>query len=274
MAPDANEALGFTDLTLGYNSHPAVHHLSGSLKRGSLTAIIGANGSGKSTLMKAMIGMLKPMSGSVARAPGQTIAYLPQQTELDRHFPARVIDLVSLGLWNRRGLLGRHGREDKERVQEAIDTVGLSGFEHRVLGTLSGGQLQRALFARVLVQDADLILLDEPFNAIDTRTLTDLIVLIGRWHAEGRTIAVVVHDHALVRAHFPESLLLARELVAWGDTAEVLSAGNLDRASHFRETWDENAPWCDLDATDLPAWRGHDGHDDARAGHEAQRHRA
>jgi len=274
MAPEANNALVFTDLTLGYNSHPAVHHLSGKLKRGSLTAIIGANGSGKSTLMKAMIGMLRPMSGSVTRAPGQTIAYLPQQTELDRHFPARVIDLVSLGLWNRRGLLGRHKREDKARVQKAIDTVGLSGFEHRVLNTLSGGQLQRALFARVLVQDADLILLDEPFNAIDTRTLTDLIVLIGRWHREGRTIAVVVHDHELVRAHFPESLLLARELVAWGDTADVLSAGNLDRASHFRETWDEHAPWCEINPAALPELHDQTGQTDAHADHNAERHRA
>ena len=264
MAPDANDALVFSDLTLGYNSHPAVHHLSGRLKKGSLTAIIGANGSGKSTLMKAMIGMLRPMSGSVTRAPDQTIAYLAQQTELDRHFPARVVDLVSLGLWNRRGLLGRHRREDKARVQNAIDTVGLTGFEHRVLDTLSGGQLQRALFARVLVQDAQLILLDEPFNAIDTRTLTDLIVLIGRWHSEGRTIAVVVHDHELVRAHFPQSLLLARELIAWGNTADVLSAGNLDRASHFRETWDESAPWCDLDVAGLPNLDGQ----------QAERHRA
>lgn len=274
MTPEANEALRFTDLTLGYNSHPAVHHLSGSLRKGSLTAIIGANGSGKSTLMKAMIGMLKPMSGAVTRSPGQTIAYLPQQTELDRHFPARVIDLVSLGLWNRRGLLGRHSREDRQRVLQAIGTVGLSGFEHRVLDTLSGGQLQRALFARVLVQDADLILLDEPFNAIDTRTLTDLIVLIGRWHREGRTVAVIVHDHELVRAHFPESLLLARELIAWGATADVLSAGNLDRASHFRETWDESAPWCDLDTDEPPDWPGRDGQAASHVGDNAARHQA
>ena len=159
-------------------------------------------------------------------------------------------------------------------MQKAIDTVGLTGFEHRVLDTLSGGQLQRALFARVLVQDADLILLDEPFNAIDARTLTDLIALIGRWHKEGRTIAVVVHDHELVRAHFPESLLIARELVAWGPTAEVLNPVNLERARHFRETWDDNAPWCELDISDPPNWRGPhvnvQPHAHLDAGHEAE----
>ena len=103
--------------------------------------------------------------------------------------------------------------------------VGLDGFENRPIDTLSGGQLQRALFARVLVQDADLILLDEPFNAIDAKTVGDLIALIKRWHGESRTVMVVVHDLDLVREHFPETLLLARQPVAWGATSETLQAG-------------------------------------------------
>jgi zinc/manganese transport system ATP-binding protein len=256
MASQNQDALTFKDVTLGYHSHPAVHHLSGSLNKGALTAIIGANGSGKSTLMKGITGMLKPMTGAIDIAPDQTIAYLPQQSELDRHFPARVIDLVSLGLWSTRGLLGRHTRADRARLFAALDTVGLNGFECRALDTLSGGQLQRALFARVLVQNANLILLDEPFNAIDAKTLADLIGLIGHWHAEGRTVVVVVHDHDLVRAHFPDTMLLARELVAWGETRLVLAGNNLARAREFRETWDENAPWCDLDDADPPNWQG------------------
>ncbi|MBN9269462.1 MAG: metal ABC transporter ATP-binding protein, partial [Mesorhizobium sp.] len=180
--------LTFRDLTLGYGSHPAVHHLDGAVRKGSLTAIVGANGSGKSTLMKGVVGMLKPMAGGIDKAAGTRIAYLPQQSELDRSFPARVVDLVSLGLWPRRGLLGRHTKEDRAAVTSALQAVGLEGFETRPLDTLSGGQLQRALFARVLVQDADLILLDEPFNAIDARTVIDLVALIKRWHAEGRTV--------------------------------------------------------------------------------------
>jgi zinc/manganese transport system ATP-binding protein len=152
--------LTFSDLTLGYNSHPAIHHLDGTIRQGSLTAVVGANGSGKSTLMKGIVGVLKPMAGMVVRAPGVRAAYLPQQSELDRSFPARVVDLVSLGLWPRRGLLGRYTREDRDSVSQALMAVGLGGFEKRPIDTLSGGQLQRTLFARVLLQDADLILLD------------------------------------------------------------------------------------------------------------------
>src|SRR3954469_16397813 len=154
----------FDNLTLGYSRHPAVHHLSGRVATGSLTAVVGANGSGKSTLMKGIVGVLKPMAGEVIRASGVRAAYLPQQSELDRSFPARVVDLVSLGLWPRRGLLGRYTREDRRSVSQALMAVGLGGFEKRPIDTLSGGQLQRTLFALVLLQDADLILLDEPFN--------------------------------------------------------------------------------------------------------------
>lgn len=259
----------FRDLTLGYNSHPAVHHLNGAVARGSLTAVVGANGSGKSTLLKGIVGVLKPMAGACTVAPEVSLAYLPQQSELDRTFPARVIDLVSLGLWPRRGLLGRHRPEDRTAVAKALMAVGLEGFEKRPIETLSGGQLQRALFARVLVQDADLILLDEPFNAVDTRTVTDLVGLIKRWHGERRTVLVVVHDLDLVRQHFPEALLIARRPVAWGDARATLAAANLLRARQFHEAWDEDAPWCAPDAHghghahggDHPHTHNHDHHD-------------
>ncbi len=237
--------LGFRDLTLGYDGHPAVHHLDGEVRRGSLTAIVGANGSGKSTLLKGIVGMLRPLTGAVLRDPSLTIAYLPQLSELDRTFPARVIDLVALGLWPRRGLFRRHHTEDRQALERALDAVGLAGFERRPIDSLSGGQLQRALFARLLVQDAELILLDEPFNAIDARTVRDLIALIHRWHGETRTIMVVVHDLDLVRESFPEALLLAREPVAWGPTVEALSAENLLAARRFHDRWDDAAPWCE-----------------------------
>lgn len=170
--------------------------------------------------------------------------YLPQRSELDQSFPARVVDLVSLGLWPRRGLLRRHRAEDRRVVEGALTAVGLDGFEARALDSLSGGQLQRALFARVLVQDAQVILLDEPFNAVDERTVADLMVLIRQWHGQGRTILVVVHDHELVQQHFPETLLLARKPVAWGETHQTLQTHNLARARNFDEAWDEDAAWC------------------------------
>lgn len=238
-------SLAFQDLTLGYQGHPAVHHLDGEVARGALLAIVGPNGSGKSTLMKGIAGALQPMAGAVRRLPGQRMAYLPQRSEIDRSFPASVAELVSLGLWPQRGLLGRHNAEDRRCVAAALVSVGLGGFERRPIDTLSGGQFQRALFARVLVQDAELILLDEPFNAVDTRTVDDLLALIGGWHAEQRTVLAVLHDLSLVRAHFPQTLLLARRAVAWGPTGQVLSADNLSRARHFDEAWSDDAPWCE-----------------------------
>ncbi len=240
-------ALTFNNLTLGYQSHPAVHHLSGKIKKGSLTAIVGANGSGKSTLLRGIMGINKPMSGSFEIDSDQTLAYLPQRAQVDQSFPASVLELVALGLWSKRGLLGRFTKEDMQTLYQAIQAVGLEGFEKRNISTLSGGQLQRALFARVIVQDANLILLDEPFSAIDTKTVSDLLSLIANWHKQGRTIIIVAHDIQLIKAHFPETLLLARDAIAWGKTKEVLTPKNLSLAQNFDENWDENAPWCETD---------------------------
>jgi zinc/manganese transport system ATP-binding protein len=243
--------LRFDDLTLGYSGHAAVHHLSGDVAKGSLTAVVGANGSGKSTLLKGVAGLLKPLSGSVSGNHAR-LAYLPQLSELDRSFPARVIDLVSLGLWQKRGLLGRVSRQDRSDLATCLERVGLSGFEERALDSLSGGQFQRALFARMMLQDADLILLDEPFNAIDTRTVSDLAEIIRQWSLEGRTVLCVLHDLELVRRRFGRTLLLARSLVAWGETADVLTEENLAKARRFDEPWDERADWC-MDQSAAPA---------------------
>lgn len=236
--------LRFDDLTLGYGPHPAVHGLSGSIDHGSLLALIGPNGSGKSTLLKGIMGSLKPMSGACVHAECCRVAYLPQQAELDRTFPATVFDVVKLGLWPKRGLLKRITSEDRADIAQALQAVGMGGFEKRTIDTLSGGQLQRALFARVLLQNADLILLDEPFNAIDTKTVDDLIALLHRWHGEKRTVIAVIHDLELVREHFPQAMLLSREPIAWGATEDVVRPENLLKARSFRAGWDDDAPWC------------------------------
>ncbi|HHY48231.1 MAG TPA: ABC transporter ATP-binding protein [Alphaproteobacteria bacterium] len=235
------------DLTLGYDGHPAVHHLEGSFTAGSLTAVVGPNGSGKSTLLRGLMGALPPLGGRIEHAhrPERDIAYLPQSAEIDRSFPAPVADLVALGFWTTRGSLAAITAADRRRLADALEAVGLAGFAGRGLDTLSGGQLQRALFARVMVQDAPVILLDEPFAAVDERTVGDLVGIVKRWHGEGRTVIVVLHDLALVRRIFPETLLLAREPIAWGPTAAVLTADNLRRARHMNEAWDERAPWHD-----------------------------
>ena len=246
-------AIRLEDLTLGYDGHPAVHHLSGSFAAGSLTAIVGPNGSGKSTLLKGITGTLEPLGGKIVRQ-GE-IAYLPQSAEIDKSFPADVSELIGLGLWKRRGVFGGLRAEDREQMAAALRAVGLDGFARRPIDTLSGGQMQRALFARVLLQDAPLVLLDEPFTAIDEKTVGDLMGLVGHWHKEGRTVIAVLHDIELVRRHFPQTLLLAREPIAWGNTPVALKPDNLVRARAMPEAWDESAPWHD--EADAHSHRGH-----------------
>ena len=180
-------ALDFQNLTLGYDRHPAVHRLQAGITEGSLTAVVGPNGAGKSTLLKGVTGALAPLEGRVmfGSLSRENIAYLPQQSDIDRSFPLTVVDLVAMGLWREIGPFGRFGVRHKDRVASAISAVGLEGLEYRVIGSLSGGQMQRALFARLLLQDARLVLLDEPFTAIDARSMADLIEIVRRWHGEG-----------------------------------------------------------------------------------------
>src|SRR6185295_11037370 len=210
------------------------------VKQGALMAVVGPNGAGKSTLFKGIVGMLKPLAGGIdlCGLRARDIAYLPQVADIDRTFPIGVYDMVAMGLWRQAGLFGGIGRREREQVREAMSAVGLSGFEERPIGTLSGGQMQRILFARLMLQDARVIVLDEPFNAIDTKTSADLLVLVQRWHAERRTVLAAMHDHELVRKHFPDTLLLAREPVAWGATVDVLSAENLLKAREMCEAFD------------------------------------
>jgi zinc/manganese transport system ATP-binding protein len=238
--------LQFRNLTLGYDRHPAVHHLDGAVERGALMAVVGPNGAGKSTLFKGVVGVIKPLAGRIERngVLPQDIAYLPQVVEIDRGFPINVYDMVAMGLWRRAGLFGGIGSRQRDTIETAIAAVGLTGFEERTIGTLSGGQMQRTLFARLLLQDARVIVLDEPFNAIDMKTSADLLALVQRWHSEQRTVLAALHDIDLVRSHFPETLLLAREPVAWGATREVLTAENLLKARRMCEAFDEQAASC------------------------------
>ena len=239
-------AIHLHDLTLGYDRHPAVHHLDGAVASGEMIAIVGPNGAGKSTLLKGIVGALKPLSGRIEMARGQRVAYLPQSAEIDRSFPLSVYDLVAMGLWDSAGLFGRIGADG--RIAAALAAVGLTGFEKRPIGTLSGGQMQRALFARLLLQDAGLILLDEPFAAIDTKTTADLLALVQRWHGEKRTVIAVLHDMEIVRKAFPRTLLLAREVVGWGETARVLTPDNLLKARRMVEAFDSHADACERHA--------------------------
>jgi len=241
-------ALAFENYSLGYNRNPAVMGLQTNISEGSLTAVVGPNGAGKSTLLKGVVGSLAPLSGRVSLGAGKEISYLPQQSDIDRSFPISVHELVAMGLWREVGAFGRIKRSQKTRIAQALGAVGLDGFEKRAIGSLSIGQLQRALFARLLMQDSPIVLLDEPFNAIDSSTTADLIDVVKRWHGEGRTVLAVLHDMDSVRAHFPQTLLLARELVAHGPTSEVLTPENQFQARQMCEACSDTPHSCGREA--------------------------
>ena len=229
------------NVTVTHARRPAVHHVSGRFAAGSLTAIVGPNGAGKTTLLRALAGLHAPSGGRVlGGGPGQ-VALLPQGAALDRAFPIACLDVVALGEAARVGPFRPIGTG---RAAEALAAVGLAGFERRAVGTLSAGQFQRVLFARLMVQDAPVLLLDEPFNAVDARTEADLLAVVHGWHAAGRTVIAVLHDLGLVRAAFPQTLLLARHVIGWGPTADVLQPEALQRARLSAEAWVEGAAPC------------------------------
>ena len=238
--------IALSNLTLAYQGHPAVHHVSGAFEPGSLTAIVGPNGAGKTTLLSAIMGMIRPSEGEVRLQQGLSgrIAWLPQQAAIDRTFPIRVFDLVALGHWSKLGSFKAITHAQTQEVKRALEVVGLKNFERRGINELSAGQFQRVLFARVILQDAPVILLDEPFNAIDARTTSDLLKIVSNWHAQSKTVVAVLHDIELVRANFPQTLLLARRCVAWGPTEQILTAANLFRARQMAEAWNDDAPVC------------------------------
>ena len=227
------------DVTVTHARRPAVHHVSGRFAAGSLTAIVGPNGAGKTTLLRAIAGLHRLAGGRISGAG--SVALLPQGSALDRGFPLSCLEVVALG---QAAWVGAFRRIGTGRAVEALAAVGLAGFEGRGIGTLSAGQFQRVLFARLMVQDAPVMLLDEPFNAVDARTEADLLHVIDGWNRAGRTVIAVLHDLDLVRARFPQTLLLARHVVGWGETAAVLRPEALLQARLNAEAWLEDAAPC------------------------------
>lgn len=211
------------NVTVRYGKSEALRNVSGSFGAGSLTAVAGPNGAGKSTFLKTIVGILKPLSGrvTVCNECGKKIAYLPQIAAIQRDFPFSVLQAVCTGFWQEIGDKGRISSSMKIRARTALAEVGLSGFESCQVSELSGGQFQRMLFARVILQDARIILLDEPFAAVDAETTIKLIQILLNWHQEGRTIICVLHDLMLIKKYFPESFLLAGKCLGRGHTHEL-----------------------------------------------------
>jgi len=239
-------AIEISDLTVSYDGAPVLRGVSGRFPAGVLSAVVGPNGSGKTTLLKSIAGQLRPSSGRVRFAgPGRAeFAYLPQRPAFDRTFPIAVRDVVAMGLWPRLGPFRRPTAAMRDGVERAIAAVGLTAWADRRIGALSGGQLQRALFARLIAQNAPVVLLDEPFTNVDAHTIGDLMALMGRWRDEGRIVVAVLHDLDLAHRDFGWTMLLAHQSVACGPTPEVLTSANLAQARAL----------CDACAADRHFW--------------------
>lgn len=224
--------VSLNDVTISYDRIPAIQHITGTFEKGSLTAIAGPNGAGKSTLLKAIAGIL-PLTGGEIRIDGASrnhIAFLPQAAALPRDFPLTVGQMVATGFWAKSGNTGRVTGEMQAKVEKALAAVGLSEQSAMPIERLSAGQFQRALFARIIVQDAALILLDEPFTAVDDATCHALMHIMQDWHKEGRTVICVSHDFHHIRHHFPHCMLLAHCCVAWGTSESTLQEDHLAEA--------------------------------------------
>ncbi len=217
---DPSALICLEDVTLRYGKNTAVHDVSGSFTAGSLTAIAGPNGAGKSTLLKAIAGILPVAKGRIVIAPEAKgrIAYLPQSAALARDFPITLRQAMMTGFWPEIGSAARITQAMQKRIEKALEDVGLTGMADRGIEGLSGGQFQRLMFARVMLTDACVILLDEPFAAVDAETTAKLMQILLDWHAKGRTIICVLHDLLMIRKYFPESFLLAGHCLGRGHT--------------------------------------------------------
>ena len=218
-------------LVVGYQRRGVTPELTGEFVRGSMTALVGDNGSGKSTLLKTLCGMLPAVSGSISLPkPPPAIAWLPQHADIEKTFPVTVFDVVAMGLWRQRGWFGGINRQQRHQVLEALERVRMLPFVNAAPGNLSGGQLQRVLFARLLLQDADLLLLDEPFSGVDSDTTALLLELLAERHRAGCTLIVVLHDMATVVNHFPQVLRLKEQHSEWSCRDCDVTALNVSRS--------------------------------------------
>ena len=237
--------IGLDNAGVVLNGAPVWQHVTGHFAAGSMTAIAGANGAGKSTLLRAILGEV-PLAAGTITLDGlhpRDFGYLPQARKIDRAFPISVADMVLGGAWHRMGAFGGATRALRQRAADALDRVKLGQQAGRMIDALSAGQFQRLLFARLLMTDARVMMLDEPFTALDAPTTQDLLGLVCEWHEQGRTIIAVLHDMHQIRRCFPHVVLLSGGRAVWGETARILTPATL------RQAYDGMQPrWPDTEA--------------------------
>lgn len=223
------------NLTVAYSDTPVFTDVAVNFNAGKITGIIGPNGAGKSTMIKAMLGLIKFQTGTVeyeGRALKQfqkQIAYVEQRKDLDLTFPINVFDVVLTGTYGKLGLFREPSKADRQRCQDALEQLELADLAQRQISQLSGGQLQRVFVARALVQEADIIILDEPFVGIDLQSETAIMTILHQWRDAGKMIIVVHHDLNKVSRYFDDLVILNHGIVDYGPVDAVYTPANIER---------------------------------------------
>lgn len=255
--PQAEEGAGLEvkDVTVTYrNGHTALRNASFAIPTGTIAALVGVNGSGKSTLFKSIMGFLRVSQGRIkvlqqdvrAAMRRNLVAYVPQSEDVDWNFPVLVEDVVMMGRYGHMGFLRRPRLADREAVTQALERVNMQAFRHRQIGELSGGQKKRVFLARALAQDAQVILLDEPFTGVDVKTEDAIVSLLKSLREEGRVMLVSTHNLGSVPEFCDRTILINRTVLAYGATRDVFTRENLEKTfggvlRHF------NLPTSDAD---------------------------
>ena len=221
-------AIEIKNLTVAYGENIALENFNLDVEVGSLVALVGPNGAGKSTLIKTILKFLKQITGKI-KINGKNLASVPQRNSVDWDFPTTLFDVVEMGCYGRVGLFKRVNKKEKQKVFKAIEQVGMLDFKDRQISELSGGQQQRAFIARALVQEADIYLMDEPFQGVDSTTEKSIVDILKKLKSEGKTLLVVHHDLQTVPTYFESVTFINKTVIASGKVKEVFTQENIDK---------------------------------------------
>ena len=239
-----NTAVSINDLTVAYDDKPVLWDIDLDIKKGTLMAIVGPNGAGKSTLIKAMLNLIKPITGCISffgssyKKERSKIAYVPQRGSVDWDFPTTALDVVEMGRYGKIGWIKRVGKSDRKIAVDAIKKVGMEGFEKRQISQLSGGQQQRIFLARALVQDAEIYFMDEPFQGVDAKTEKSIINILKKLRDEGKTVIVVHHDLQTVEEYFDYIPFINVAVISSGKVKEIFNRENIEKTYKNRSFTD------------------------------------
>ncbi len=238
-------AVEIEDLTVAYQQQPVLWDVDLRIPRGVLMAIVGPNGAGKTTLIKAVLGLVRPLAGEVRifgkpyKEQRQRVAYVPQRSSVDWDFPTTVLDVVMMGRYGQLGWFRRPGRRERRLAMAALEKLGMQAFAERQISQLSGGQQQRVFLARALVQDADVYLMDEPFQGVDATTERAIVTLLQELSRQKKTVVVVHHDLQSVPDYFHWVALLNVRAIASGPVDRVFTLDNLKKTYGGHLVWIE-----------------------------------